>query len=122
MLQAKWKMGLEIAAERGLIGTDFPDLVRVEISEDEWVSALVSFAQGIIIIEDKSEYLPLYRGYRLDFTGTLVDFIRSEIENPTAHATRMSNYERMFRKWERIYKTAPWSPLLIESDTTSLGT
>ena len=111
-----WKHGIEIAAERGLIAIDFPDLVRVKISEGNYVLALVSFVQDIIIIQDKTQYPPLYRGYRLDFPKKLWDFIRSEIENPTAEATRMSNYERSFVSWERKYRTADWQPLKIEGN------
>ena len=109
---AKWKHGLSIAAKRGVVAIDFPDLVQVQISSDKWVSALVSFADNYIIIQDSAGYPPVYRCYPLDFPGTLVEFITAEIENPSVNVERsFEAIKRLFLKWERIYRTAEWEPL-----------
>ena len=110
----KWKHGIQIAADRGIVfAIDFPDLVRVEVSADKWAYALVSYAENYIIIQDKAGYPPVYRSYPLDdYPGSLKEFIVAESENPSVPVARdMETIKRLFLKWERIYKTAPWTPV-----------
>lgn len=115
-MEVKWKHGLSIAAKRGIVVVDFPDLVRVRVPTGEWVSALVSFAEDYIIIQDSDRYHPLYRVYPLDFPGTLVEFIAAEIESPSIPVARsFEAVKQLFKKWERIYRTAEWEPLDVEN-------
>lgn len=111
-MTAEWKHGLAIAAERGLVAIDFPDLVRVRVSDNKWISALVSFAGNYIVVQDSVGSPPVYRVYPLDFTGTLVEFIASEIENPSIPVARnMETIKRLFLKWKHVYSFSPWIPL-----------
>ena len=114
-MEAKWKHGLSIAAKRGIVVVDFPDLVRVKVPLCGWVSALVSFSENYIIIQEPGKYHPLYREYTLDFPGTLVEFIAAEVVHPSVPIVRnFEEVKRKFKKWERIYKTAEWEPLNIK--------
>ena len=111
-MDAKWKHGLSIAAERGIAAVDFPDLVCVKVPLGGWVLALVSFSEDYIIVQEPGKYHPLYRVYPLPFEGSLYEFISREIQNPSVPVARdMETIKRLFLKWERIYKTAEWKPL-----------
>ena len=114
-MEVKWKCGLSIAAKRGIPAVDFPDLVRVKVPINGWVSALVSFSENYIIIQEPGKYYPLYWIHTLDHEGTLVEFIAREVQNSSVPVARnFEEVKRKFKKWERIYKTAEWKPLNIK--------
>ena len=119
-LKAEWKFGIKIAAERGLIAPDFPDLIRLDVSS-RWVYVLASYSHNYIIIKDDAELPPLYRIYPMDGIGgngtSLADFIAAEAENPSTRPSRwVEDHKRLFKKWEHVYSFSPWEPFETQEE------
>ena len=115
-MNTQWKFGMKIAAERGVIAVDFPDLIRVEV-DGNYAYALVSVAQNYILIQDTGKP-PLYRIYPFDgHAKSLIEFIADEAENPSTRVTQwMEKHKRLFKKWEHIYSFSPWMLLHLETE------
>lgn len=120
-MKAEWKFGLKIAAERGLIAVDFPDLIRMDVN-GKWVYVLMSMSHNYIIIQDDAEgFPPLYRIYPFEGVGgngtSIADFIAAEAETPSTPVSRwMEDHKRLFKKWEHVYSFSPWEPFETQEE------